>query len=849
LFPISNSSTTISSLLLVSLPKRPQVPQRKIKTDFRPFLRLMAGPPNHRVGGGKDKKALQQHVEPPDDWTVDATESATEDSSLEIDHSEVDDCMEISAQEEGDNTEGEGADHVAAHLAATVVSHNADDHFVDIDDDEEDGDEPADSQGIPVLGKVPAPKHTSGSIPRTRFADEYRSTLTREAGIHAPGLLPLLAHVNCGFLSTHGLAPTLTELKQHAQSLIVLIKALTISTNSAFVDNRNLQHQMSDATAFHDGETYDFLNDLNMHYDGPQAPELLTHHSLPLNAALNTVETAQVIQTQTACACAASKQAPISATGGGKQDPNPSASGQGLPAHEILRDICPLHSSYYTPINGSSLPYAQHQALISHANEVLELLDHEYSAKGGLLSIFPPKEQVEDRKKAETTLLGQLILYMQRLVQRVHDLERLYANAMDALASEAVVPLQTLSRLGPDGRKGRELVYPQDRFVLVNAGEDLFSFLSHEFDKKDIADEVTMQNNKKYGVTGEAIWKQRGGREFSRGITAIDVTTRYFRLRGDTKEGRGIKTIFIIPAHAEHPGVSVTREMEKQPTVVSVVKPVWPERQSIWEMKHRSDLQDLKVLKRENQNLKSEKAIDDNAKMLLQYELDLKKGEIWKLKKEVATKDAIINKPGEEVKAELLKTYVADANKAVEAADQIRAANEADRVATIAARAEADRLRDQLRRQTAEYEKNLVARIAREKEERAARLQKLKHADEENARVATELEEKLKAAWEKQIQETQVIIEYLKSKKVDVGKQTVPENVVDLGNENGEHVFNAALGGTGSGGEVLGTDHGHGGPTFLYPGANTDPEAMSEDASRLSYGMESDDQSMYDCCP
>ena len=94
---------------------------------------------------------------------------------------------------------------------------------------------------------------------------------------------------------------------------------------------------------------------------------------------------------------------------------------------------------------------------------------------------------------------------MQRLVGRVHDLERLYANATDAIANEAVVPMQTLSRLGPEGRKGRELVYPQDRFVLVNAGEDIFSFLSREFDKKDLVDEAAMRDAKKLGITGEAL--------------------------------------------------------------------------------------------------------------------------------------------------------------------------------------------------------------------------------------------------------------------------------------------------------------------------------------------------------
>lgn len=771
------------------------------------------------------------------DSLFDTTDLFMEDSNLETDQSAIDDSMDA-----GQDGAGDGAATGGATDADDQVYDATEDDADDSDDGTADPNQTFTTQGVPKMGNVPTPKYTSGSIPRTRFADEYRSTLTLEAKAHATAVLPLLTHVNCSYLSSYGIAPTLTELKQHAQSIIVLIKNLTVSTNAAFIDNRNLQGKMNDAASFHDGETYDFLNDLTKHYDGPTTPELLTHHSMPLNAALNTVEIAQVIPVQTACACAASKQAPMPITGltplAGHNNPN--ATTRGIPAHEILRDICPLHSSFYTPINGPSLPYAQHQALISHANEVLELLDHEYSAKGGLLSILPPKEQVEDRKLAETTLLGQLILYMQRLVQRVHDLERLYANATDALASEAVVPSQALSRLGPDGRKGRELVYPQDRFVLVNAGEDLFNFLSYEFDKKDITDELVMKNNKKFGTTGEAVWQERGGREFSRGITAIDVVTRYYRIRGNEKEGRGIKTIFIIPAHAEHPGVAVTREMEKQPTVVSVVKPVWPERQSIWEMKNRSDLQDLKILQRENQRLKDEKEIDDNKNTLATLELELKRAKIRKLQSDVEDRDIALKKPENAAKDELFKKHVTVANKKEEDADKIRRQNEADREATKAARAESETLRNQLRDQAREYEKNLAALRKQDAAERAARTQQLREADERAATVAAELEQKLKAVWQKQIKETQVIIEFLKAKKVDVGNATVPTEIEKLGNKNGEQAFNNALSESAT---------GFGSQTWLYPPNNTDPDAMSEAASGFSYEGESgDDQSMYDCC-
>lgn len=160
-------------------------------------------------------------------------------------------------------------------------------------------------------------------------------------------------------------------------------------------------------------------------------------------------------------------------------------------------------------------------------------------------------------KKQKLTLLGQIILYMQRLVQRLHDLERQCANSMDVLTGEAVVPHRTLSELGPKGRQAREVVFPQDRF------------LQSEFDRKEAADAKMDDANSALGVTGEAVWSIKGNKEIARGITTLDVTTQYYRLRNN-----GLKIVFVIPAHQEHPGVKVTRAMEREPTVVAVVKPV-----------------------------------------------------------------------------------------------------------------------------------------------------------------------------------------------------------------------------------------------------------------------------------
>ncbi|PMD36226.1 hypothetical protein L207DRAFT_569579 [Hyaloscypha variabilis F] len=696
------------------------------------------------------------------------------------------------------------------------------------------------TQAPPVIGAVPGsrPQPPTGSIAGTRFACEYKSTLTCEAAIHDPQLLPLLAHVNCSYLSTYANPPTLTELKQHVQSLIVLIKALTVTTSSAFIDNANLGPEMEDAMAFHDGETYDFLNDLNNHYNGPETSQLQVHHSMPLNSALNTVEVAQVIPTQTACACAASKQAPLPLTGKAKQHPRGQSSSSAGPteALEVVRNICPMLHAWAPAPNQESLPYATHQSLISHANEILELLDHEYSAKGGLLSILPPKEQEKERKNAETTILGQLILHMQRLVIRCHDLERLYANATDAMASEALIPAQTLSRLGPDGRKGRELVYPQDRFVLVNCGEDVYSFLSNAFDRKDIQDEEIMKKHLKSGSTGEALWRQRDGREYSRGITALDVVTRYYRIRGDEKAGCANKTIFIIPAHAEHPGVKVTREIEAQPTVVAVVKPQWPERQSILEIKTRQDVKDLKVVKDEKQQLLAREENLTHTLEFLRHKLQCKEGTIFSLKEKLDAQDIALNRPEGVASAELLARFYTNAIKAKTEAEAAVAKVEADKAAAKAAKDEADQILAHTIAQQKQWDKQLAALRAQEKAEREKRVQKLRAADEESARVALALQEKVQGYWHGQIQQTQVLIEHLKARGCDPGNDVPNPNTVATGMQNGTNAFNSLVGG--------------GGHTWLQPGHSNDPDHDQTNESTSGFMREASDESMddYGCC-
>jgi hypothetical protein len=438
----------------------------------------------------------------------------------------------------------------------------------------------------------PPPGRRKATIAKTPFAPEYRSIFTMQvmgAPEDAPtvgdaNVMKCLAKVNCSYLSSRGRAPTLLELKQHAQSLTVLIQQMTLSTKEGIINNQNFDGSIARDAAFLQNESFDWLNNLNTPYHTNDR-----HHGMPLTTLMNTIE--PDVRQEREC---------------------------------DSRNICPLYicpplrTGQALPSKYLSQPYATHMALIQHANDALEYLDHEYSAKGGLLSIVPTtKENPEARKQAESTVLGQLILYSQRLVERLHDMERQLSDALDVLKGEAKAPHQILSRLGPDGRKPRDVVYPQDRFVLVNAGEDVWNYLQEEFKQKEASDVRMDEYHHSLGVMGERLWEKNGGVEFAKGRTAIDITTRYYRLRNDP-----LQTVFVIPAYQKHPGTAATRKMMKEPTVVSVVKPLWPERVTMWEQKHRKELHALRKHKMETENWLFKEELLENQVKVLKFDRD-----------------------------------------------------------------------------------------------------------------------------------------------------------------------------------------------------------------------------------
>jgi hypothetical protein len=570
------------------------------------------------------------------------------------------------------------------------------------------------------------------------FADPYNSPFITSKPRLAQEVLDCLKHVNCSYLSS-GVPPNLLQLKQHAQSLTVLIREMTISTLPALIDNEH-----AGTRPFHENESFDWLNDLQKPYFTMEA-----HHRQPLTSILNTIETNPVT-------C------------------NP-------------RNKCPLQQIDDTDPMVPSHPYARHEPLIQHANEVLERLDHEYSARGGLLSIFPADMKKEDREKAEKTVLGQMIFWVQNLVQRIHHLERLYANAMDLLAKEAVVPTETLSSLGTRGRKGREVVYPQDKFVLVNAGDDLWEFLNAEFERKEVIDTQVDKNYRDLGATGEAIWAQRGGKEFAKGITFIDVYTRYYRLRDNP-----LKTVFVIPAYEIHPGTKVTREIEQQPTVVSVVKPVWPERMSVLEAKHKGDMASLKQLQRDDilhkhqiDGMKRNMVLsEDNRSKLKQENRDLKQ----KL-------DEAMSYLKQPVNASKFANFEAlgRANAAQMEAVSMRAQHERQIEETITALEEAKTRVEEMRKAREAQDVALKAREEECKRECDRRKKELDDYDADIARSALDVNKLFKQEWLKQFGESQVLLQFLadRDRQAALAGMEIPDHIKKDGEPIAKRKFDA----------------------------------------------------------
>lgn len=182
-------------------------------------------------------------------------------------------------------------------------------------------------------------------IPATEYSTAWACSWTdTEFGVLNDADLESLRHVNCSYLSS-GRPPTLLALKQHAQALTNLIRKLCVSNTFGIVDEGGKRQP-----AFEKNEAFDWLKNL----DKPYTNDDESHH-LPLWALANQIE-GEDEETGIECHC------PL----------------------KIAQSFGPLDDGQST-----RRPYSSHHNLVMHANACLEILDHEYSATGGLLSLLP----------------------------------------------------------------------------------------------------------------------------------------------------------------------------------------------------------------------------------------------------------------------------------------------------------------------------------------------------------------------------------------------------------------------------------------------------------------------------
>jgi len=161
----------------------------------------------------------------------------------------------------------------------------------------------------------------------------------------------------------------LLELKQHAQSLAILIRKVSLSTTFGVIDNENYPKEGC-VPRFVENEAFDWLNDLSVPYANDDE-----HHNRPLWALHNHVASESELHG---------------------------------PEHH-----CPLASVHerakYDTESPEPQPQVSYAHLTQHANECLSILDHDLADKGGIMALVPEVNSV-GFQNFENTLIGQLLL-------------------------------------------------------------------------------------------------------------------------------------------------------------------------------------------------------------------------------------------------------------------------------------------------------------------------------------------------------------------------------------------------------------------------------------------------------
>lgn len=407
-----------------------------------------------------------------------------------------------------------------------------------------------------------AGNYNTRGTPANDYATAWKCEWTEPDGRLTDSDLKNFAHVNCSYLSGTQ-PPTLLALKQHAHSLANLIRKLAPSSTIGII---NFGATNETNLMFSDHEEFDWLNDLDTPYDNQDEA-----HLAPLWKVAN-----QVTQ-----------------------------------EHELFGSShrCPLETATdfgpYAKEGDIIRPYRGHHNLVMHANECLEILDHEYSATGGLMSLLPvpsTKDTGVDRN-ARNTLLGQWLYHSQYTTTRMHELEIQLENALNLLEGEAIVPKQLRDRA--DGHsleavleryKHKPSTEPQDTFIFARCEEDVTKMIHERLDDAEVVmqdDEITWAE---LGVTGQRLFDDSTGIKISRGVVSVDAMSRFYRLKGFGNKA----TLFVVPLVQDRPDFEVLRSREKRPPVVATATPLWPERVTSLEQRYKD--KDTQIMDLEHAN-------------------------------------------------------------------------------------------------------------------------------------------------------------------------------------------------------------------------------------------------------
>ncbi|CAK7235954.1 hypothetical protein SCUCBS95973_009441 [Sporothrix curviconia] len=397
--------------------------------------------------------------------------------------------------------------------------------------------------------------HRAGYIPGTDYALPY---LSRHTVAHRDETA-ILRHVNCSLLSTPGVPPTLLALKQHAQSLSYLIAMLSPHGN----DDDAVEVIVARATKAQDSTARGPSTQRRTTQQGAAADTPVASHGADTDSLLHHL----VKRAGDAATDNPFDWLDLSRPYTNDMDPE-----HHRPLVDLVNEVeshhdvlgatyhCPLTT--HTPRNGGCYtmeerdnvmdedgsdkqrPYASHHSLLLHANMCLERLDHEYASTGGLISLLPTvtaspqnsasstdkQEEPAELTTARNTLVGQWLAFTQQLISRMHELEIAHTNAVHFLSGEAELA-PAVARGDHSGSGADGPAASPGRWILSNAGDDVWTAVHDKLDQVSATDTVLLQQHLAQGVVGERSIVP------SSTMPYVDLTTRFYRATADSARG------------------------------------------------------------------------------------------------------------------------------------------------------------------------------------------------------------------------------------------------------------------------------------------------------------------------